>query len=395
MRKERGFTIPEILVSLVVLMIIIGSIIPFFQKIYEFYQDLSMKEQLKQAKKNIEDFYRANIFMINSNRLDNVWKFTVYSANGSYPTVAIPLGNGKYFYSYLNYLPAYENGSSVQLVINGVNVIAADGSGNPSGLLAFMANPYDGGMSNIRVYITPLMKDNSNQFSYRDIYLIWRKNSTASVYSNIRQDANGRYVVDCDPQEYCVKIDGYLITSEVWKKTTDQVVSIANRFTKYAEEKYAADPTKNALMYYLANSDTNWINSSNCNPGTASCYFSEQSDIRNTCLVPGRDNRLTVKTNDGDYTVYVDNYGLSPKSCFVNVGDANLYGRPGLNSPNVTPLVASFEGVNPAGAPILYDNGGDSVRNPQTLGIGNLSGYNAILFTCISDNSCIVYRVSQ
>jgi len=395
MRRERGFTIPEILVSLVVLMIIIGSIVPFFQKIYEFYQDLSMKEQLKQAKKNIEDFYRANIFMINSDRLDKVWSYTVYSANGSHPTVAIPLGNRKYFYSYLYHIPAYrDSGRDIGLVINGVDLVNANGSGNPSGLLAFMSNPYDGGMSNIRVYITPLMRDSSNQFSYRDIYLIWRKNSTFPVQSKIvGPDANGRYVVDCDPQEYCVKIDGYLITSEVWKKTTDQVVNIANKFTKYAEERYAADPTKNALMYYLANSDTNWINSSNCNPGTASCYFSEQSEIRNTCLVPGRDNSLIVKTNDGDYKVSVDNYGLSPNSCFVDVGNVNLYGY--LNGPNVTPLVASFESINPAGAPILYDNGGYSVRNPERLGTGNLSGYNAILFTCISDNSCIVYRISQ
>jgi prepilin-type N-terminal cleavage/methylation domain-containing protein len=361
MRKERGFTLPEVIVSLVVLMIIIGSVIPLFQKIYEFYQDLSMKEQLKQAKKNIEDFYRANIFMINSTTLE--------SRSGY--NISIPLGNGKYFYTNLDYIPLYQS------------------NGDPSGLLAFMANPYDGGMSNIRVYITPLVKDSSNQFSYRDIYLIWRKNSRASVQSNIRRDFNGRYVVDCDPQEYCVKIDGYLITSEVWKKTTDQVVNIANRFTKYAEEKYAADPTKNALMYYLANTDTNGKNSKDCanGGGQSYCYFSEQSEIKNTCLVGGRNGTLTVRTIDGDYSASVYNYGLSSNSCFTDVGNPNLYGG--------TPLVASFESINPAGAPILYDNGGSSVRNPENLGTGNLSGYNAILFTCISDNSCIVYRISQ
>jgi len=368
-RQSDGFTLLELLVAIGIVLLIGAAALPLLQNVLEFQQRLAAAEKLKTAKEKIEGFYREYSYMINSQTLEDRWSFTVSDGQGnSYNTVAIPLPDGSYFYSYLEHLPP---ASSPNLTVNGI----AFPTGNPSGLRYFIPNPYDGKMMNFRVFITPLMEDPQGRFAYRDIYLIWTKGSpiTKTTFSF----DGTRWRINCSPDEMCVKVDGYDISSSLYTKTEEEVVDIGRKIRDYAVGKYASDPSKNPLLYYLSNASNNGLNDATCTAGTVDCYFSSRSEISNTTLSGGVPETV-VNTPDGDYP-------LQPpfqNGAFVQVNE-------------VVPFVSADEGTSAVKTPILYDNSSQNVRNPETLGLGNLGGYDAILSTCVDDSHCIVYKVAQ
>ena len=165
-RSEKGFTLIELIISLFVVMVILFTLIPVLSRFYDTYNDLMAKERLKTIRDKIERYYYQYAYVINSDRLDSLYGYSVRNSDGSsYQTVAIPLPDGTYLYSLLTHQNAYED---PVLNLNGTDVARL---GNPSGLLYFTDNAYDGKMTNFRVYITPLMAEPRGRFHYRDIYL--------------------------------------------------------------------------------------------------------------------------------------------------------------------------------------------------------------------------------
>ncbi|WP_457628633.1 type IV pilin protein [Persephonella sp.] len=374
--STRGFTLVELLIGLFVILLLSAIAIPLINNVLEFQQRLAAAEKLKIAKKKIEGFYREYSYMMNSQALEGRWGFVVSDGQGnSYNTVAIPLPDGTYFYSYLQYLPPFQD---ISLSVNGTDV---QEPGNPSGLKYFVDNPFDGKMVNFRVFITPLMEDPQGRFAYRDIYLIWTKGSpiTKTTFSF----DGTRWRINCSPDELCVKVDGYEISANLYRKTEEEVVDVGRKIRDYAIGKYASDPSKNPLYYYLSNTSNNGLNDATCTAGTVDCYFSSKSDIANTTLAGGTPDTV-VFTPDGDYPLAPVGLGLTDPAngAFIRVDI-------------VVPFISTTEAVSAVGTPILYDNSSVNVKNPETLGLGNLGGYDALVYTCVDDSHCVLYRVSQ
>lgn len=371
-RSEKGFTLIELIISLLVVMVILFTLIPVLSRFYDTYNNLLSQERLKTIRDKIERYYYQYAFVINSDVLDSRYNYNVVHSNGNrYSTVAIPLPDGTYLYSLLTHQNPYDD---PVLSINGTDIARVS---NPSGLLYFTDNPYDGKITNFRVYITPLMVEPQGRFHYRDIYLIYTKGSRHT--RSIPVNNGGNWRLNCDISEVCYKIDGLKITQEIYSQTIGRMDYIANKLRQYSQSKYALDTTKNGLMYYYARTSTNNRNYSNCNQGEVDCYFSALSEIPNTTLAGGiRENRITVNL-----------IGLS----------INFNPRPALNGrfvrlSSLGNLFSNSEDITPVGSFIYLDNS-TSARNPQTLGQANLGGYDTVLLTCIANNDCIVYRVSQ
>jgi type II secretory pathway pseudopilin PulG len=370
-RSEKGFTLIELIISLFVVMVILFTLIPVLSRFYDTYNNLLSQERLKTIRDKIERYYYQYAFVINSDVLDSRYNYNVVHSNGnSYPTVAIPLPDGTYLYSLLTHQNTYDD---LILNVNGSDIARVS---NPSGLLYFTDNPYDGKMTNFRVYITPLIAEPQGRFHYRDIYLIYTKGSRYTRSIPVNNGGN----LNCDVSEVCYKIDGLKITQEIYNQTTEKMNYIANKLRQYSQSKYALDTSKNGLMYYYAITSTNNRNSSNCNQGEVDCYFSTLSEIPNTTLAGGiRENRITFNM-----------LGLS-----INFNPSPALNGRFVRLSNLGNLFSNSEDITPVGSFIYLDNSA-SARNPQTLGqANNLGGADIVLLTCIANNDCIVYRVSQ
>ena len=377
LHSNRGFTLVEILISLIVFMTIAALLATVVGQVLKLHDRVVATDRLQALKEKITEYYRTNFFMINSQQLENSWQFDAQHPDGNtYQTVAIPLPDGTYLYTEFRHQNAYDD---PVINVNGTDIARV---GNPSGLLYFVDNAYDGKMENFRVYITPLMADPTNRFHYRDIYLIWPEGHQRLRSRPEFDPATNRWNLRCDPSEYCIKIDGLLITSEIYNKMAERVENIGVKFRHYAEGKYASDPNKNLLKYYLSNKSNNNLDDNTCVPNTVDCYFASSSEISNTTLLGGQ-AEYQVDTPDGPYTISAAGTTLPDPA---NARFMPVY--------NVANIVSRTEGTV-FGIPILYDNSSPNVRNPETLGLSNLGGYDAVLLGCVSDSDCIVYRIPQ
>ncbi len=350
-QDRKGFFSTEMVIVIAVTMLIASALTEVISTGIRYYKKFVALQEMRRIAEGIKKYYEENAFLVNSRRIDSLYSDVL--PDGS-PSVRLPLPDGSFLVPEIDY----------------------DRSSNPSGLRYFSTNPFDEGGTNFRIYISPLKEDPAGRYAYRDIWIIDTKGRRHRMLSKI---VNGE--IQCDPSEVCYRVSGRDITEDLYEKTIQQVEKIAAKLSDYTGSRYAADPRKSTLKYYFANTDTNGYSDAHCTGGPG-CYFASASEIPNTYRVTHYSD-ITEQTIDGHVTVSYSTAGLS----YV----PNL----SLLSQIVPQLFSPEEIETPFRTRVWFDNSSPNVRNPQTLGLSNLGGYNALLVTCIDDTHCVTYRVSQ
>jgi len=349
------FILFELLVAIVAFFGVAAGVVELSSTLWRNYQKKVAEERFLSLKESIEAFYRNNAMAVNSRIVSDA---TVATRGGTQPSGRIRLPDGRILGSYLGAKP--------------VSIASA-----VPGLLYFKNENQliDEGGAPFRIYITPLQEDPQGRFAYRDIYLVNAKGRTAAVgsYPNCTLQPSGYYRCEfiCAPDEECVKVDGYKITLELYRKTLSEVEKTARRIQTYAQQLYAQDPQKDILRYYLSHESTANKNDLTCSPGTVDCYFSHLSEIRNSSLY----NRVySYRESFNGYRVY-----WTPPA-----GSRLAYAS---SIPFLTLTQTPFH------ARLYYDNSSGLIRNPQT--VSNYAGYTMLLFTPVDDAHGITYYIGQ
>lgn len=326
-KLKRGFTVLELLVVLVAVTIIASVGIYTLSSLKDFYDYFKSVSLLNEAKKKIEDYYRTHVFEVNSN-------------------------------------PGFRYGNcTINTLLNFVPRAASLTDPTLGCLGQIIPDVYDHKGSNFRIFIQNGV-DPQGRFQFKRILLVMTGSPINLPPGSVGFNPDGS--VRCRGDFTCVAIDGFAITEEVYMKELEFLGEIASAFRAYKDARYAADPTKNPLIYRYSNSGSNID------------YYDVNGIIPNTCSSGG----TTVLFYNG----YVVNSSLftGTNNCFVNLSNLNVS------------FLAGFNLVSPSGFPVYFDNTGPSVSNPdnQIATYGSIvGGYNALLFSCMDVNSCIVFPI--
>ena len=350
----------SVLVSIGVMAGLIAMGLEYSSTVYRLYKTRQEKVHLEKLREDLEEFYKDNAMAVNSSVVNGVdlRAETVSTRNGSQPSGKILLPNGTVLRSYLGGKPVSINSTTER------------------GLLYFESreNLLDRNGVPFRIYITPLQEDPQGRFAYRDIYIVDGEGRTAPVasYPSCEITSSGYYSCRfvCAPDETCVKVDGYRITLELYKKTEKQLESMARQVQVYAQQLYAQDPQKDVLRDYLSHESTRGQNDLNCSPGTVDCYYSHLSEIRNTTL-----------------------YGTSNRTESFNGYSVTWLAPNGARLGYASSIPFLTETVTPFHARIYYDNSSSLVRTPENT--SNHAGYTMLFYTPVDDQHGIRYEFGE